>query len=120
MVFRSEDPPPPADIPVQRPPPSDKPTSAMLKADIDSGSTGDKVEHYDPGMAQLGTCDEVAGTTPSPERIALARRTEAATASARQAADPHGRRSWVMPAFVAFVAAAAVIIAVALWFGLRA
>ena len=92
----------------------------MLKADIDSGATADKVAHYDPGMAQLGTCDEVAGTPPSPERIALARKTEAATASARKAADPHGRRSWVMPAFVAFVAAAALIIGAALWLGLPA
>lgn len=92
----------------------------MLKADIDSGATADKVPHYDPGMAQLGTCDEVAGTPPSPERIALARKTEAATASARKAADPNGRRSWVMPAFVAFVAAAALIIGGALWLGLPA
>ena len=35
-----------------------KPTTAMLKADIDSGSTGDKVAHYDPGLSQLGTDDE--------------------------------------------------------------
>ncbi|GJD54695.1 hypothetical protein MTDSW087_04134 [Methylobacterium dankookense] len=117
MVFRSEDPPPPAGLPAHSPPPSDRPTSAMLKADIDSGATGDKVCHYDPGMAQLGTCDEAAGTPPTPERIALARRTEAATPAVRAAADPQGRRAWVLPAFVAFVAMAALIIAGALWLG---
>ena len=63
----------------------------MLKADIDSGSTGDKIEHYDVGMAQLGTCDEAAGTPPTPERIALARKAEAATRRTKAAADPHGR-----------------------------
>ncbi|WP_142586267.1 hypothetical protein [Methylobacterium symbioticum] len=118
MVFRSEDPPPPASIPAQRPPASTHPTSAMLKGDIDSGATGEKVPHYDPGMAQLGTCDEAAGTPPSPERIALARETEAATPATREAADPHGRRAWVLPAFVAFVAAAALVIVGALWLGL--
>ena len=117
MALRSEDPPPPANLTARRPPPSDRPTSAMLQGDIDSGATADKITHYDPGMASLGTCDEAAGTPPTPERVALARRAEAATASARKAADPHGHRPWVLPAFVAFVAAAALVIAGALWLG---
>ena len=87
----------------------------MLKADIDSGRTGDKVEHYDVGMAQLGTCDEVAGTPPTPERIALARETEAATRKAQAAADPHGNRWWILPAFVSFIVAVAVTVGLALW-----
>src|SRR4051794_33742785 len=36
------------------PPPSDQPTSAMLKADINSGRTGDKVGVFDPGLSSSG------------------------------------------------------------------
>ena len=43
MVFRSEDPPPPANLKVDTPPDAERPTTAMLKGDIDSGRTGDKV-----------------------------------------------------------------------------
>ena len=88
---------------------------AMLKADIDSGATGDKVEHYDVGMAQLGTCDEAGGTPPSPERIALARKTAAENAPKRPAGYPNARQSWVIPAYIGFIAAAAVILSSALW-----
>ena len=52
------------------------PTSAQLKADIDSGRTGDKITHPDPGLSPLGTDDEAAGLTPSAERVSLARATE--------------------------------------------
>ena len=65
MTLRSEDPPAPGSIDVKAPPASDRPTTAMLKADIDSGRTGDKVAHYDPGLSQLGTDDEAAGNAPS-------------------------------------------------------
>jgi hypothetical protein len=37
----------------------------QLRADIDSGRTGDKVAAPDPAMAPLGTDDEAAGTPPS-------------------------------------------------------
>lgn len=110
MVFRSEDPPPPANLKVDTPPDAERPTTAMLKGDIDSGRTGDKVPHYDPGLSQLGTDDEAAGRPPTSERIASARASEAATPRVRASADPHGRRSWVMPAFIAFIVAAAAII----------
>jgi hypothetical protein len=40
-------------------------TLDQLRADIDSGRTGDKVSAPDPGMAPLGTDDEAAGTPPS-------------------------------------------------------
>lgn len=114
-LFRSENPPSPADLHVPTPPASDKPTTAMLKADIDSGATGDKVEHYDVGMAQLGTCDEAAGTPPSPERIALARKTAAENAPRRPAGYPYARQSWLIPAYIGFIAAAAAILSGALW-----
>jgi hypothetical protein len=51
-------------------------TLEQLRADIDSGRTGDKVSAPDPAMAPLGTDDEAAGTPPSPAAIALTRRME--------------------------------------------
>src|ERR1700712_1263640 len=101
MVLRSEDPPTPGNIAVEAPPNSDKLTTAMLKADIDSGRTGDKVSHYDPGLSQLGTDDEAAGNSPSYERVALARKTEAASPQVRKAARPEGKNALVMPIFIA-------------------
>ena len=47
-------------------------TLEQLRADIDSGRTGDKVSAPDPAMAPLGTDDEAAGTPPSPAAIAFA------------------------------------------------
>jgi hypothetical protein len=51
-------------------------TSAQLKADIDSGRTGDKIGHPDPAASPLGTDDEAAGHAPSAEQIAHARAQE--------------------------------------------
>ena len=73
MSLRSETPPPPGNLHVVTPPDVDRPTTAMLKADINSGATGDKVAAYNPGLSQLGTDDEAAGNLPSHERIALER-----------------------------------------------
>jgi hypothetical protein len=42
-------------------------TSAVLKAEIDRGSTGDKVPGFDPGAAPLGTDDESGGVSPRAE-----------------------------------------------------
>ncbi|WP_298967644.1 hypothetical protein [uncultured Methylobacterium sp.] len=55
---------------------ADQPNTAMLKGDIDSGRSGDKVEVFDPGMAMLGTCEEAGGNGLSPKDIATARRAE--------------------------------------------
>ncbi len=49
-------------------------TVAQLKQDIDSGATGDKVAVFDPGVANLGTGAEAAGTPPTPEMVALDRK----------------------------------------------
>src|ERR687893_2239893 len=62
--------------PIDQPPDSDNPTAAMLKADIDSGATGDKTEVFDPGMAMLGTCEEAAGTPLTPAQLTWVRRQE--------------------------------------------
>ncbi|SRR5271170_7735673 len=47
-------------------------TTAMLRSDIDSGRTGDKVAGFDPAVAPLGTDDEAAGTPPGRQRVNLA------------------------------------------------
>lgn len=57
-----------------------RPNPAMLKADVDSGRTGDKNAVFDPGMSMLGTDDEVAGNPASPERVRLAREEQARNA----------------------------------------
>ena len=49
------------------------PNVDQLRADIDSGRTGDKVSFPDPAAAPLGTDEEAAGTPLSPEAIALNR-----------------------------------------------
>lgn len=70
-------------------PPSDpRPNAAMLKADVDSGRTGDKNEVFDPGMSMLGTDDEVAGNPASPERIRMAREQETSRSTAGAADEP--------------------------------
>jgi hypothetical protein len=48
-------------------------TTAQLKHDIDSGLTGDRSGGFDPAAAPLGTDDEAAGETLSPELVAQAR-----------------------------------------------
>jgi hypothetical protein len=66
-------------------------------------------------MAQLGTCDEAAGTPPTPERIALTRKAETAIRKAQTASDPHGSRWWILPAFAGFIVAVAVTAGLAPW-----
>ncbi|MGP3696326.1 hypothetical protein [Rhodobacter sp. NSM] len=51
-------------------------TTARLRHDIDRGGTGDKVPFMDPAAAPLGTDDEAAGTSPTPDQIAHAREME--------------------------------------------
>jgi hypothetical protein len=62
--------------PMDAPPLSQGSTTAQLKGDIDSGRTGDKNEVFDPGLSPLGTDDEAAGFSPTPENVDLARRQE--------------------------------------------
>lgn len=84
------------------PPPSTNPTTAQLKADIDSGATGDKNPVFDPGLSPLGTDDEAAGTPAEPHRIRLARRMEGARrwmTGARRSSFAHGGRDMVAYAY---------------------
>ena len=64
-------------------------TIEQLRADIDSGRTGDKVSAPDPAMAPLGTDDEAAGTPPSLDGIALTRKLENA-----RPPQPHSEPGW--------------------------
>jgi hypothetical protein len=86
-----------------------RPTSAQLKADIDAGRTGDKVNNADPGLSALGTDDEAAGHPPTAERIQLARNLE--LKQGRQAGEPlrdtrrMGPSVWIMLAVVVAIAA---------------
>ena len=105
MLFRSETPPPPGNLHVAEPPHSDRPTTAMLKADINSGATGDK----------LGTDDEAAGNAPSHERIALARKTEAASARVRKVAQPQGLNNWIVPGFCTAIGGIAAALTLSIW-----
>ena len=79
MAFQTDIPPHKSAEPVKTPPPpvdDPNPNMAMLKGDIDSGRTGDKVAVLDPGMAMLGTCEEASGTPLTPEQIKFAREQE--------------------------------------------
>ena len=65
-------------------------TSARLKAQIDSGRTGDKAGGFDPAAAPLGTDAEAAGARPTAGEAAQAERQEAS-------AKPFGARNAVQP-----------------------
>lgn len=117
MTLRSETPPPPADRVPAAPPPSARPTSAQLKADIDAGRTGDKIPAHDPGLSPLGTDDEAAGRPSEASRIALARQEETRPRRLKAARmrTGHGANRWVMPAYYAAIAAAGLVIACIVW-----
>jgi hypothetical protein len=87
----------------------------MLKADIDSGATGDKIAAYDPGLSQLGTDDEAAGNTPSHERIVLARETEKAPAKVQRAAQPHGLNNGVMMSYYTVIGGIGAVLSLLIW-----
>ena len=99
-------------LPIDTPPPSDTPTTAMLKADINSGATGDKTEVFDPGMAMLGTCEEAGGHALSPQDIAVARHHEGAqrwTKGARKRGYAHHHSSAALYGYISFIAVVAVV-----------
>jgi len=107
--------------PVDPPPPSDQPTTAMLKADIDSGRTGDKIGELDPGLSSLGTDDEAAGRPPSAFRIALARYYETVGrwgAGGRDTAAQSGQDGG-FTVFVGLIVAIGAGLLVGIWFATR-
>jgi hypothetical protein len=86
---------------------STSPTLDQLRADIDSGRTGDKVAASDPAMASLGTDDEAAGTPPSSDAIALTQRLETSRPDEARAQTGLGH-AWILVAFVGVFASALV------------
>ncbi len=101
------------------PRPSTGPTVAQLKADIDSGRTGDKVASPDPGLSALGTDDEAAGRPNSPERIALARKLEARPNLGESEAPRVLRAKWLTPAVMIGVIVLVAVLVVAVYLGRR-
>ena len=114
---RQNDMPPTQTIrPMDAPPDSGSPTTAQLKADIDSGRTGDKIAFFDPGLSPLGTDDEAAGTPAEPSRIRLARRLEDAQRWAKGAASAHRHTDTMLIAYVGgILLIGAVIVGGVIW-----
>ena len=81
-------------------------TTAELKADIDAGRTGDKVDEFDLAAVPLGTDDEAAGRPASQERIRLARATELAPGPRHEKHGPvYGLWVWAVGGLVLAAAA---------------
>jgi hypothetical protein len=115
LSTNSEVPPVPTVKPVDPPPPSSRPTAAMLKGDIESGRSGDKNPVFDPTLAPLGTDDEAAGRPPSPVRVALARRYENLERwirGGRKTGAAHHKNDGIPVVFVGFIAAVSVVLLV--------
>ncbi|WP_414475715.1 hypothetical protein [Microvirga sp. M2] len=118
MTNRSDIPPAHTIKRMDPPPPSVRPTVAMLQGDIDSGLTGDKNPMFDPSGAPLGTDDEAADTPPTPFRIALARYHETVERwiGGNWAPDPaHDKWEGLPVGFVGFIVAVGLILAVGIW-----
>lgn len=104
--------------PIQAPPDSSDPTTSMLKADINSGRTGDKNPVFDPGLSPLGTDDEAAGHPPSAFRVALARRIETVSRwskGARATGAAHNKQDGFPTIFVGFIVAVGLVLVVGVW-----
>jgi|ADGO01.1.fsa_nt_gi hypothetical protein len=85
--------------------------AARLRADIDSGRTGEKVDWPDPAAAPLGTDEEAAGTPADEHAIEQARAAECAF-GAPASQQSHGPgAAWIL--IVIIVLAAAGLIALA-------
>jgi hypothetical protein len=86
------------------------PTTNMsqLRAEIDSGKTGDKVPFPDPAAAPLGTDDEAGGAPPRPEAIAAAAARETSRNTPKDAPDHTGPWVWALILAGLLVMAAAV------------
>jgi len=85
-------------------------TVSQLKADIDSGLTGDKNATADPGLSPLGTDDEAAGRPASPERVALAREEEKKIGRLAMAADKPRTNAPIMVLIGSILVIAAVVV----------
>jgi hypothetical protein len=104
--------------PMDPPPPSGRPTVAMLQGDIDSGRTGDKNLTLDPSAAPLGTDDEAAGTPPTPFHVAVARYYETVerwTGSNWKPDAAHHKWDGLPVGFIGFIVAVGLVLIVGIW-----
>ena len=88
-------------------------TLEQLRADINTGRTGDKIPGSDPAIAPLGSDDEAAGQPPSPEIIELARKLE--NRRVRHAPERGVGSAWIMIVFTVFAGVALVAFMALIW-----
>jgi hypothetical protein len=62
----------------------------QLRAEIDSGRSGDKIAASDPAAAPLGTDDEAGGTPPTRDQVAMAHRHEVGRRASSSVKDSAG------------------------------
>ena len=86
-----------------------KETAERLRADIDLGYTGDKVLGSDPAMAPLGTDEEAAGSPPSADAVAQARRYETSTPVSQPQPQKGLGYAWVLISIIIIFAVAIVV-----------
>lgn len=84
------------------------PTTEQLRNTIDSGASGEKVEHFDPAAAPLGTDAEASGNSPTRTERAMAARTTTRVAPHRQ---PNG-----VPIYLGLIAVLAILLLVIAFF----
>jgi hypothetical protein len=78
-------------------------TVEQLRADVDRGRTGDKIDFPDPAAAPLGTDEEAAGTPIDGRLVAQVRQVEGA-ASKRAVRNRGLGAAWILIGFIAVVA----------------
>ena len=83
-------------------------TVEHLRADIDSGKTGDKVAGFDPAAAPLGADDEAAGRPDSARAVARAGLIEHARPH-EKGERPGLGHAWILVAFTVLLATGIVI-----------
>jgi hypothetical protein len=77
----------------------------QLRADIDSGRTGEKVPGSDPAAAPLGTDDEAAGGPAAPRSIEVTRQYETRRPSTVRPAHHDLGAAWILLGFTGFLCA---------------
>jgi hypothetical protein len=81
---------------------------SQLRADIDSGETGDKIPFPDPAAAPLGTDDEAGGAPLKRDAVAAAAARETSRNTPTHAPDKTGPWVWaIIGAIVLVILAAA-------------
>jgi hypothetical protein len=89
-------------------------TISQLRADIDAGRTGDKVDWPDPAAVPLGTDEEAAGTPPDPWAVETARTLEISR-PVKSVSHRGAGAAWLLIAFAAALGAG--LVAWILWQG---